>query len=125
MAAIAAVLFVIGSAGDVFGRHLCAHHDGPIAVQLTQTASVHDAHGAAALEAAHVDRDSHGSDAHGCTCVGDCAGAPTTVVPTASEVLQAVAASGEQANEPAYDALIARQRPPHFLPYSNGPPILV
>ena len=147
LAAIALVLFGMGSVEDVFARHWCPHHDGPLAVQSESDAG-HSAsgvghgasdaghgasgvgHGARDVQALHGSAAAHGdasgdSEAHGCTCVGDCAGTPGTSLPVASAELQQVQSFAARSIEPANEALIARQRPPHFLPWSNGPPTLV
>lgn len=121
MAVLAAVLFVEGSAGDVFGRHLCPHHDAPVAAQLERSGGGHAGHDAAG-GAAHD--PAGGGDAHGCTCVGDCAGAPGVALPNASEEF---IAEGTPAKSVAMvrRSEASRRLPPYFLPWSNGPPILV
>lgn len=140
LAGIALVLFGMGSVEDVFARHWCPHHDGPLVVRAASGAGhgASDADrgasdvgdGARDVQALHGSADAHGdasgdSEVHGCTCVGDCAGTPGTSLPVAPVELQQLQSFARRSIEPAHDALIARQRPAHFLPWSNGPPTLV
>ena len=117
IAAVAAVLFVMGGAGDLFGRHLCPHHDGPLAVQLAQADKLTHAEGHAV--------PAHESDAHGCTCVGSCASAPGVAIPTALVVLVGAEPGDVLREVPAREARVPRKRPSYLLPWSNGPPVLV
>lgn len=121
MAVLAAVLFVEGSAGDVFGRHLCPHHDAPIAAQLERSGSGHAGH--EATGGAEQDPAS-GGEAHGCTCVGDCAGTPGVALPNASEEFIAEGKPAKSVASVRHEEA-SRRLPPYFLPWSNGPPILV
>ena len=128
VALLSALALLFTGATDAYGLHRCEHHDALPGVDATATAAAahagHGAHEAHAAIADRTERDRHGDAGHddGCTCVGDCAGAPGFVTPDAdaSSQLNGVRLSASPM-APRADAPRA-DRIAHVLPFAQAPP---
>lgn len=130
-----ALAFVLGTVDEGFGLHPCPHHDGG-AHAAPAARSGHAGHhaapapdghndGATAATAAddlgHAPADSHDGP---CTCGGACQAGPGVALPALAQPEPAASIGPATAPRLPAGADRHRQRPPHFLPFSQAPPRL-
>jgi hypothetical protein len=112
--AFAAVLalWLVGLIAEPVSLHLCPMHGGLAAMpgHVGHTGAGH-----------HRAPATHG---HGCTCLGDCAGAWTPVVPSAAVVSVARVVAVPHVAVRAANAAFRPSAPEHARPPSVGPPSL-
>ena len=117
---LASVLaLVLAGSADAYGLHRCVHHDALPGEAASAEAPAHGGHGA------QHDHDAPASDSSehdaGCTCVGDCAGAPAVLTPDEPTGIT-VAPVWVRVATPDFRPMLRHVA--WLLPPANGPPAL-
>lgn len=121
-ALLAALVFLVALAGEVWGAHGCRHHGVVPAGSFEDAAALaglHEHDHAQEAEAAPVDDSAHAGP---CLCVGACHGSAASPLPSVGPAVDRVDVGSTGSVVLPDGATPARLLLPYLLPYGNGPP---